>query len=123
MTGFDGKVRLCQLYERRSATTGRRYLTGRLGGAKIVALLDDRAELKFGATAAFTVFLEPGEDRPKPAGDEAGTQNLNLPLDESPHQERGERAPKVQRLPRPEPEAPEAGDLDDGLADLWRGQE
>jgi hypothetical protein len=129
MTGPDGKVRLCQLFERRAAS-GKRYLTGRLGGAKIVALLDDRAGLKFGAVAAFTVFLEPGEDRPRPAGDEAGTRNLSLPLgkegDESPRQERGERAPKVQRLPPPEraSDEPPAEPLpDDGVADLWRGQE
>jgi hypothetical protein len=119
MTGFDGKVRLCQLFERRSATTGRRYLTGRLGGAKIVALLDDRAELKFGATAAFTVFLEPGEDRPKSADAESAAG-----ADRS-HQrrqvQRWRREAAATDPPVDQPPAEERPFYDDPPNDLWRG--
>jgi hypothetical protein len=67
----DGKVLICRLFERQSAR-GNRYLTGRLGAAKLIALLDTEAELQFGATGCFNVFVQSGEDR-KPDGD-AGRQ-------------------------------------------------
>ncbi len=62
MSFADGKVLLCRLYERTSVK-GHRYLAGRPGTAKLVAFLDSQAELQFGATACFNVFLQSGKER------------------------------------------------------------
>ncbi len=40
---MQGKVPLCRLYERTSAS-GNRYFSGRLGGAKVIVFLDQKAE-------------------------------------------------------------------------------
>jgi hypothetical protein len=57
----DGKVLLCRLYERTSAR-GNRYLAGRLGAARLIGFLDDKAELQFGATACFTIYVQDAGD-------------------------------------------------------------
>ena len=57
----EPKVLLFRLFEKTSAN-GNRYLFGRLGNAKVVAFIDKDTELKFGATACFNVFLQPGDD-------------------------------------------------------------
>ncbi len=124
MSGFSDKVLLCRLYERTSAK-GNRYLAGRLGEAKVVAFMDADAELKFGATACFSVYLQAGEDR-KADGDAGG--GARQPREPRPTPSPGAGSPprpgRVQRWERPETEPPTADRpfYDDDVSDIGRGQ-
>lgn len=65
------KVLLLKLFERTCAN-GKRYMSGRLGNARVIAFMDDTVEKQFGAEAVWNVFLEPGDDSRRPA---AGTDS------------------------------------------------
>jgi hypothetical protein len=96
----DHKILLCRLFEKTSER-GNRYLFGRLGAARIVAFIDADAELRYGATAAFSVYIQSGDERPK--------------VEAAPRR----RAP-ARRRPRTEPADDGEPLPDDGVEDLWR---
>ena len=70
------KILLCRLFKKTSAR-GDRYLVGNLGSAKLIAFIHADAELKFGATAVFNVYLQAPDD-PKPDSD-AGPSRSSKP--------------------------------------------
>lgn len=67
MTG-DTKIELMTLWQRESAK-GTPYLSGFLGSARVVAFIDNTAELREGVTAIWRVYIQPGnrkgEAKPK----------------------------------------------------------
>jgi hypothetical protein len=70
MSNDQSRVQLMTLYERTSAK-GNRYLSGRLGAAKVVAFEDTKTEKTEGTSTVWTVYLSPGDDRAR-QGDDAG---------------------------------------------------
>jgi hypothetical protein len=117
----DGKVLLCRLCERTSSK-GNRYFTGRLGPAKVIAFIDTEAELKYGATAVFNVYVQDGEIRRQGSTAGAGTN-----AQEHRHQalgdgDRGHQARRGQRWQRPEPPKADPAQPfhDDDISDIGR---
>lgn len=89
MTGE--KLKLCRLYEKQSSR-GNTYFVGRLGGARVVMMRDERAEVSDGTVAVWELMLSPADEAPprrapsapaprtrtpRPVADESG---LNDPL-------------------------------------------
>lgn len=87
----DGKLKLFRLYEKTSAR-GNRYFVGRLAGARVIVLRDERAAPSEGTEGQWDVFLSPADEpptrrapsapaprtrSPRPVADESG---LNDPL-------------------------------------------
>jgi hypothetical protein len=106
MSATDGKVLLCRLYERVSAR-GNRYLAGRFGAARIIGFIDDRAELQYGATACFNLYVQAGDDAKQDAQASVGGSS---------------RHTGIQRWRSPEPESKPADDQprDDPIDDMGR---
>ena len=99
----EPKVMLMKLFERTSER-GTRYLFGRLGAAKIVAFIDTDAELQYGATAVFDVYVQAVEDKAAPAA------AIRAPRRRAPY-------------PRQQPHGEPAGDprpFDDDVSDVGR---
>src|SRR5215472_9869955 len=92
----DGKVLLCRLYERTSSK-GNRYFTGRLGPAKVIAFIDTEAELKYGATAVFNVYVQDGEIQRQGSAAGAGTNAQGHHHQALGGGDRGHQARRVQR--------------------------
>lgn len=67
---MDG-VLVTDLWERTSAK-GTRYFSGFLGGARVVLLRDDRAELRAGVDAVWKLYVQSPRDRRDGAGDGPG---------------------------------------------------
>lgn len=57
------KFKLFRLYEKTSAR-GNRYFVGRLGGARVIVMRDERAELSEGTAGVWNVMLEPADEAP-----------------------------------------------------------
>jgi hypothetical protein len=115
MSAADSKVLLCWLYERTSAK-GNRYLAGRLGAAKVIAFLDPPADLQFGATACFNVYVQPGDAERQPENGEREPRPAP-PVNNTPIRPGG-----IQRLPRPAKPADNGEPFhSDPVDDLWRG--
>ena len=100
------KVPLLTLYQKTSKS-GKPYLYGYLGQSKAIGFLDDRAELKYGAEAAFNLFLQAKEQpRSEDSGESYGAKSYGG---------------GVQRYPQTRHEP--ASDLDDDrVDDLYRGR-
>jgi hypothetical protein len=106
MSSASEKILLCKLYEKTGVRSGRRYLYGYLGSARLVAFLDEDAELRYGATAVFNVFVQAAEER-KSEGD-AGAGDR--PSREPP--QRQSQPPSDEPLPDPVP-------FNDDGSSLW----
>lgn len=59
----DGKLKLFRLYEKTSAH-GNRYFVGRLAGARVIVLRNERAVPSEGTEGQWDVFLSPADDTP-----------------------------------------------------------
>ena len=60
---IDEKLKLFRLYEKVSAR-GNHYFVGRLAGARVIVMRDERAELSEGTTAVWDVLLSPADEAP-----------------------------------------------------------
>jgi hypothetical protein len=133
MTGASEKILLCRLYEKTGARSGRWYLYGYLGSARLVAFLDEDAELRYGATAVFNVFVQAAEER-KSHGDTGGgdrpprepqpAQQPPLTLSSGPGAVRP-ACPNVQRYYPPQPAEQPSSALrpwDAEISDIGRGK-
>ncbi|MCE1237070.1 MAG: hypothetical protein LWW93_12025 [Hyphomicrobiales bacterium] len=70
---IDERIKFFRLYEKVSSR-GNRYFVGRLAGARVVVMKDERAELSEGTEAVWDVMLSPAEDpAPRRAANTAGS--------------------------------------------------
>lgn len=83
------KIKLCRLYERQSSR-GNKYFVGRLGGARIVVLRDEQAELSEGTIAVWEICLSPA-DEPAPWRAPSAPRTT---------------APRASKAPKPDPSRP-----------------
>ena len=116
----DGKVLLCRLYERTSSK-GNRYFTGRLGPAKVIAFIDTEAELKYGATAVFNVYVQDSEIQRQGSAAGAGPNAQGHHHQALGDGDRGHHARRGQRW-RPEPPKADSAQPfhDDDISDIGR---
>lgn len=59
----DEKLKLFRLYEKVSAR-GNRYFVGRLAGARVIVMRDERAEISEGTEGVWDVLLSPADEAP-----------------------------------------------------------
>jgi hypothetical protein len=97
------KVPLLTLWQKTSKQ-GKPYLYGYLGQSKVIAFLDDRAELKFGAEAAFNLFLQAKEPRGEGGGEGYSAKSYSSGV---------QRYPETRHEPTPDLPG-------DDLDDLWK---
>lgn len=64
-TNFPNRIELFRLGEYKSKSSGREYLVGFLGGAKVVILCNPAETPPPGAQASWTAYMEPAPKRQK----------------------------------------------------------
>lgn len=70
---IDERIKFFRLYEKVSSR-GNRYFVGRLAGARVVVMKDERAELSEGTEAVWDVLISPAEDpAPRRAANAGGS--------------------------------------------------
>lgn len=64
-TNFPHRIELCRFGEYKSKSSGREYLVGYLGGAKVIILCNPSETPPSGAMASWTAFIEQAPKRQK----------------------------------------------------------